>query len=72
MFATELYSFVFILGEERLCTYPDTPHIVGIYRYFETDFQAMWKQNFQEEKRKQGVQFMFHIGKKVQNQELLF
>lgn len=45
---------------------------MGIYRYFETDFQVMWKQNFYEEKREQGVQFMFNIGKKVQNQELLF
>lgn len=44
---------------------------MGIYGYFETDFQVIWKQNFYEEKREQGVLFIFHIDKKVKNQELL-
>lgn len=29
---------------------PNIPHIMGIYRYFETDFQVMWKQNFMRKK----------------------
>lgn len=32
MFGTELYSFVFILGKEGICTYSGIPPIVGICR----------------------------------------